>query len=707
MPQKIRRALFLISSIFLQLLLAPSSAFAIFNLITKPFEVLIAVVVGFVLVLGISFALLGVSNGILAWVARPDFIQIGYTNPHNPIVQYGWATVRDFVNLFFILTGIVIGIATALRIQQYEIKKLLPRLVLIILLINFTPVFCGVIIDAANIIMNFFFTAGAAGFSQVLNVAGSSGNMLANAIKSALLQPANLFNGVFAFQLVFVIAFNLIASFVLLIFAMLLILRHVALWILVILSPLAFFCYILPATKSIWSKWWNQFIQWSFVGVGGAFFLYLSQVIISHTGKLLSSPGGTFADFKAGSQMQNLVVFSVPLVVLVIGMFTTMSTSAMGASAVIKLAKKGAGYVKSGVGAVAKAGGKKAGDLAMDVKFGKKKESLRERANRRDQQLRERLATRQPFGWGRVGNTPVPGPIGAMGRAASRIAAWGLRRVDSWEQKKVDSSTAQQQAQINKKKDELTKDNVSQEERMSAFRSAANSMERVAAYLALLQKKEHRILDNDERERATREAYNIHYSLGKQIIKSDPQLANQLYRERAAEITGIQNEELNAARAGDWEREEQLRQRRMALEQHARQEGLWLEPDEIQRYHNSLFNKLIATASPDDVTKFNRHLVMGADFQNSFAMFGTGNQMSALGKEFGGAFMDVFSQRAENILANNPDYFHHNNYKLYRYSFTNAAGELGMRNLHPDHEQAQPPLPPPPGGGACIPQAPP
>lgn len=702
MPQKIRRSLFLISSAFLQFFLAPSSAFAIFNLITEPFRVVIAVVVGFILVLGMSFALIGVSNGILAWVARPDFIQIGYTRPDNPIVQYGWATVRDFVNLFFILVGIIIGIATALRIQQYEIKKLLPRLILVILLINFTPVFCGAIIDAASIIMNFFFTAGAAGFSQVINVAGTSGNMLANAAKSALLQPANLFNGMFAFQLVFVMAFNFIASFVLLIFAMLLMVRHVALWILVILSPLAFFCYILPATKSIWNKWWNQFIQWCFVGVGGAFFLYLSQVITSRINILFNPPGGEFTKFQAGSQMQNLMMLSVPLIVLLIGMFTTMSTSAMGASAVIKVAKKGAGYVRSGVGAVAKGAGKKAGDWAVE------KSGAKRWADRKDQQLRERLATRQPFGWGKVGETPVPGPIAAMGRVASRITTWGLRKTDEWSQKKVDSSTAQQQAQINQKKNELTKDNVSQEERMSAFRSAANSMEKVAAYLALLQKKEHRDLDLDERQRATNEAYDIHYSLGKQIIKSDAEFAQDLYIQRLGELDNIRNEEQNAARAGNWEREEQLRQQGNALEQHSRQQGLWLTPEEIERYHGSLYNKIIATASPDDIAKFDRRLVTSADFQNTVAMYGNGNQITALGKEFGSLFMDGFSQRAEEILDNDPDYFHRENYRLYKYSFSNAAGELGIRRLDQDENrtQARPPARRAPNAGAHIPRTP-
>ncbi len=352
--------IFFVSNLFLGVLFPAAHAHAWISIATKPIEFMISVLMGFLILIGISYVLLFVSNSILGWVTAPNFVTVSYTSPDNLLVQYGWTVVRDFVNLFFILVLVIIGIATALRLREYEVKKTLPRLILVILLINFTPLLCGLLIDASNILMNFFFTAGAAGMSKMINFVQASGNILANSAKSLLFNPLNLINGVFLFQMLFVIMFNFIASFVLLLFSGLFLMRHVALWILIILSPLAFFCYILPSTRSIWNKWWNQFIQWCFVGVGGAFFLYLAQVIANRPQQIYVQPGAS--GFGMDAAITNLLTYSVPLILLLIGLFTTMSTSAMGANMVVGMVRKGgrwtakasSGYMKKRVATAGK-----------------------------------------------------------------------------------------------------------------------------------------------------------------------------------------------------------------------------------------------------------------------------------------------------------------------------------------------------------------
>ncbi len=334
---------FLPIGLLIGLLTPVARAFAIISLITKPVEIIVTIAFGLILALGISFAVLSTSNAIFSWVASPNFVRVPYTHFPNVVVDAGWTVVRDFTNLLFILVIVAIGIATALRIREYEVRKTLPRLILIAILINFTPTICGVIIDASNILMNFFFTAGTAGYSSMLNFVQAAGNILANAGRNVLHNWTNFFNGVFFFQVLFVIAFNLIASFVLLFFAVLLILRHVALWILVILAPLAFFAYILPATRRIWHTWWHQFIQWCFVGVGGAFFIYLTQLLMQEASDnyLGGDPGTVFSGGQVtlSNQITTLLTFSVPLILLLAGAFVTMSTSAAGASAIVKLAR--------------------------------------------------------------------------------------------------------------------------------------------------------------------------------------------------------------------------------------------------------------------------------------------------------------------------------------------------------------------------------
>lgn len=299
-------------------------------------------------IIAITSVFLTASQGILQWVISTDFISVKFTQ--NPIVDIGWTTVRDFANMFFILILVAIALGTALRIREYEVKKLLPALILIAVLINFTPVICGFIIDAANIIMNTFLKPGfySEGFVQT---ARSEMELLAGMQdKTDILATA-----------VLIAFFNLIGAFVFLLFALLFFIRYIALWILVILSPIAFLCYVLPQTRGVWSKWWNQFIQWSIIGIPAAFFLYLANIIIREIsaggGLVVNPPSGTVAqDIGVGT---TLVMFLVPLIFMIVGFFVSLQSGALGASGITSafsgLAKKTRGAA-SGVLMKAKEG---------------------------------------------------------------------------------------------------------------------------------------------------------------------------------------------------------------------------------------------------------------------------------------------------------------------------------------------------------------
>ena len=98
--------------------------------------------------------LFSVAEKFLRFILGPNFITVPYTT--NEFVTLGWTLTRDFANIFFIIFLVIIGLATALRLGEYQWQKTLPLLIGIALLINFTPVILGLIIDASNIVMNFF-----------------------------------------------------------------------------------------------------------------------------------------------------------------------------------------------------------------------------------------------------------------------------------------------------------------------------------------------------------------------------------------------------------------------------------------------------------------------------------------------------------------------------------------------------------------------
>ena len=94
------------------------------------------------------------AGNIFLWTL--EFIKtISYTK--SPAVNTGWPIVRDLANMIIVLGFVVIGIATALRIREYEAKQLLAKLIVIALLVNFSLLLCGIIIDGTNIVMTSFF----------------------------------------------------------------------------------------------------------------------------------------------------------------------------------------------------------------------------------------------------------------------------------------------------------------------------------------------------------------------------------------------------------------------------------------------------------------------------------------------------------------------------------------------------------------------
>lgn len=335
----------------------------------------IVVLVTFGIPLLVSALFVAIMALILGWVISPDFISLKFTQ--NPFVDVGLSITKGFANMGFILFLVVIALATVLRIEEYKAKKTLTTLIIVALLINFSPVFCGFIIDASNIVMNYFLggITGLTGFSSFLyNAALSVWNSL---ITSGFDVWANI---AAAMQVVISIVFNFFAGFVFILFCALFIMRYIMLWIIVIVSPVAFVSYILPVTKRgqsllSWRKWWEQLIAWSIIGIIAGFFLYLGFTMIS---MINASPGMfvTQPDLSWGGGglglMNNILPYLIPLVLLWIAYKETKRTSAMFAGEIIQFTEKigktavtaGAMIATAGAGmaaGLAKTGAMKAG----------------------------------------------------------------------------------------------------------------------------------------------------------------------------------------------------------------------------------------------------------------------------------------------------------------------------------------------------------
>ena len=195
------------------------------------------------------------------------------------VVSVGWVLVRDVANMFFILIMLVIAFGTMLKIEAYSWKKLLPRLILTALLVNFSKTFIGLLIDFSQVIMltfvNGYAAAAGGNFMKMFQINKLFSVSAGADFSGKLMTDDNIsFSAALGFALGAVMLG--IALIVVLIFAALLVFRIITLWILIVLSPLAFLLGTFPKGQEYYGQWWKQLQGQIILGPMVAFFLWLS-----------------------------------------------------------------------------------------------------------------------------------------------------------------------------------------------------------------------------------------------------------------------------------------------------------------------------------------------------------------------------------------------------------------------------------------------
>jgi len=144
------------------------------------------------------------------------------------------------------------------------------------------------------------------------------------------------------------------------------------LWILVILSPIAFVSYILPITRRggsllSWRTWWEQLVAWAIIGIIAAFFLYLGFTMIAminaNPREFVCLPGDKDCGSGGLGLMNNILPYLIPLILLLIAQRETKRTSAMFAKEAIEMTEK-VGKAAGQVAAIALTAGAAAGAAA-------------------------------------------------------------------------------------------------------------------------------------------------------------------------------------------------------------------------------------------------------------------------------------------------------------------------------------------------------
>lgn len=290
----------------------------------------------------------------------------------GPILE-GWRFVRDIVNMFFILFLIVIGLGTMLRLESYNFRKLLVSLIMMALLVNFSLLIGRIIIEVADVAQFSFLPArvsvggeGAEGISGVKFLYKQLSTVHITSIADGFGITADASGAIATtFTILFQLALELGVMLTFAALAVFMLIRTVALWILLVLSPLAFALAVLPATKSLSSKWWTNFIKYALFAPIIAFFLRLTLVfyqqglgiatswplfnntatagsgppedLIQYVNNLGATPGGI--DF--GQALSLGMVYVMIIALMWAGLIAAKNMGIFGANAIVGLASKG------------------------------------------------------------------------------------------------------------------------------------------------------------------------------------------------------------------------------------------------------------------------------------------------------------------------------------------------------------------------------
>lgn len=186
-------------------------------------------------------------------------------------VYQAWTIMRNFANVAFVIAFLIIIFSqlTSVGLNNYGIKKMLPRLIVAAILVNASFWICAIAVDVSNILgssINGVFqgitvgegteresTAGMPTKENSSQIGGREGwegltiAILAGGIGALHVGLSALLPALLAAAIAIITVFIILS------------LRQALIVLLVIVSPLAFVAYLLPNTESMFKKWYGLF----------------------------------------------------------------------------------------------------------------------------------------------------------------------------------------------------------------------------------------------------------------------------------------------------------------------------------------------------------------------------------------------------------------------------------------------------------------
>lgn len=266
----------------------------------------------------------------------------------------GWTQFRNYANILFSIGFVVIILAqvTGIGISNYNIKKLLPKLIMVVILVNLSFIICQIAVDISNILgstLYDLFKGLKTGKSEAFGVGNLVVGLLSSIGTGALVGVGVAGITVAALTSPGAVLVPLLIAFIgalisLLFFFIILAVRKAGIVILVVLAPVAIVCYALPNTKSFFDRWKKLFMSLLMVYpicavlMGGGYFA---------SNLLLKNGDNGFVETLVALLLQVVPIFLVPGVL--------RSSLALAGNIGTKLSMMGSNLGRRTTGAIANA----------------------------------------------------------------------------------------------------------------------------------------------------------------------------------------------------------------------------------------------------------------------------------------------------------------------------------------------------------------
>jgi len=188
-----------------------------------------------------------------------------YSSEDGNATYEAWKNMRDVANVGFVIAFLIVIFSqiTGLGLSNYGVKKLLPKIVIVAILINLSYFVAQIAVDLSNILGGSLKTAIEGqvtyslgnGDSNMGSVGGITALMLGGAATAVAAGSLVYFAGIGIF-----IPIVLGALVAVVIVLLILVLRKALVVLLIVVAPIAFLAMLLPNTKTWYSKWQKTFV---------------------------------------------------------------------------------------------------------------------------------------------------------------------------------------------------------------------------------------------------------------------------------------------------------------------------------------------------------------------------------------------------------------------------------------------------------------